>query len=554
MDWLHTFFPFLRWIPLLNRESIRIDTLAGITAGVLALPQAIALATLAGMPPEYGLYTSIFPVVIAALYGSSWHSLSGPNTAVCIMITVTLSPFASPQTPQWIQYAITLTFLVGVIQLGFGVLRLGAVFNYFSHTVMVALVTSVGFIIIVQQFGNFMGVTMNPAEPIEDTILLLVYNASHANLYALTVGTITVLTGFVVKHYRPHWPHFMLAVIAGMIGSEALDLFLGSATVGIDKLGTLSLSALPLSAPELRAESFAEASEGLFAGAFLIAFLGLMQTAIIARTMATTSGQHVNMNQEVVGQGLSNLVGSFSSCFASCGSFNRSASNIDAGARTPLSALVSAVALGLLIVGAATIIRELPIAVMAGVLLLVGAALIRLDDIKRLMLVRGEARIVFLITLGVTLFGGLNLGVMTGIVLSIVGYLRSVSKPELQLFFSDEARPYLPPGVEKGTVLRVSGSLFFGSMQPVEQALSDIAAQDQRRGVLVLYGEHIQHMDITAADMLAREALQRRQQGGMLVLWFRNRGMEKILSTSGLREAVGDEHIYYVDRDGVAYG
>lgn len=538
---------------MLDRETVHIDFFAGITAGMLALPQAIALATLAGMPPEYGLYTSIFPVVIAALYGSSWHAMSGPNTALCLMITFTLAPFASPQTFEWVQYAITLTFMVAAIQLSFGLLRLGAVFNYFSHTVMVALVTSVGIIIIVQQFGNFMGVIMNPTDPIEDMLAQLFFKASHANLYALGVGSITVMTGILVKFYRPKWPHFMLAVIAGMVAAKGLDLILGSATVGIDKLGTLSLSVLPLSAPDFRAESFAEASEGLFAGAFLVAFLGLMQTAVIARSMAMKSGQHVDMNQEVIGQGMSNLVGSFTSCFASCGSFNRSASNLDAGARTPLSALISAAALGLLIIGAAPLVREMPIAVMAGVLLMVGAGLIRPGDIKRLMMVRGEARLVFLVTLSVTLYGGLNQGVLTGIVLSIGGYLRSVSKPGIQLYFSDEARQYLPPGVDEGTVLRVSGSLFFGSMRPVEQALSDIAAQDRRRGVLVLYGEYIQQMDITAADTLAREALLRREQGGMLVLWLRNRGMDNVLSMSELRKAVGDDHIHYIDRDGTSY-
>ena len=147
------YFPFMAWIPMLDKPTIHTDIVAGITAGVLILPQAIALATLAGMPPEYGLYTAIFPVIIVGFFGSSWLSLSGPNTALAVLTAMTIAPFANIGTVDYVQYAITLTFMAGVVQLAFGLTRLGVVFNYFSHTVMVALVTGVGIIIVVQQVG-----------------------------------------------------------------------------------------------------------------------------------------------------------------------------------------------------------------------------------------------------------------------------------------------------------------------------------------------------------------------------------------------------------------
>jgi len=149
-----------------------------------------------------------------------------------------------------------------------------------------------------------------------------------------------------------------------------------------DKLGTMALSPLPLSAPDFSPDNFAQAAEGLYTIAFVMAFLGLMQSCVIARAMAIKSGQNVNMNQEVIGQGLSNIGGSFLSCFPSCGSFNRSASNIETGARTPLAGVISAFA---------PVIAEMPVTVMAGVLFLVGAGLIKLQDIKKLLQIRGEA-------------------------------------------------------------------------------------------------------------------------------------------------------------------
>ncbi|MBI3776838.1 MAG: SulP family inorganic anion transporter [Gammaproteobacteria bacterium] len=537
--------PFLAWLPLLDRATFRIDLLAGITAGILIVPQAIALAVLAGMPPEYGLYTSIFPVVVAALFGSSWQAMSGPNTALCILISFSIAPYASPQTPDWVQYAITLTFLAALIQLAFGVLRLGVVFNYFSHTVMVALVTGVGIIIVLQQAGNLTGLLMSAGLPIEDAFRQVLFNLHSTNPYALTVGVATILSGLMVKKFRSKWPHLLIAVLVGTLLAWLLDTLFGSARAQIDKLGTISLSALPFSAPDFSVQHFSEAKEGLFSAAFLVAFLGLMQSAVIARAMAVRSGQAVNMNQEVIGQGLSNLAGSFLSCFPSCGSFNRSASNIESGARTPLAAIISAAFLAGLVFFAAPLVRELPIAVMAGVLILVGMGLVKPGDIKHILSVRGESRIVFLLTLGTTLFSGLNNGVFLGIAVSIIAYLRATSKPEIEILVGDGAKQYLPAESPEGVVVQISGSLFFGSLPAVELAINDLGNQDQRRGTLVISGEHIEHLDGTSAEYLTREALRRRKNGGHMSLWLRSHNLDAVIATSGLRAALGAENIFY---------
>jgi len=537
--------PFLAWTSMLDRATLRIDLIAGITAGVLIVPQAIALAVLAGMPPEYGLYTSIFPVVIAALFGSSWHAMSGPNTALCILISFSIAPYASPQTPDWVQYTITLTFLAALIQLAFGVLRLGVVFNYFSHTVMVALVTSVGIIIVLQQIGNLTGLVMSAGLPIEDAFRQVLFNLHGTNPYALAVGLATITTGLAVKHYRAKWPHLLIAVLAGTLLALLLDALFGSARTLIDKLGTISLSALPFSAPDFSVQHFSEAKEGLFSAAFLVAFLGLMQSAVIARAMAVRSGQAINMNQEVIGQGLSNLAGSFLSCFASCGSFNRSASNIESGARTPLASIISAVFLAALVFFAAPLVRELPIAVMAGVLILVGVGLVKPGDIKHILSVRGESRIVFVLTLATSLFGGLNDGVFLGIAVSIIAYLRATSKPEIDILVGDDARQYLPAEALDGVVVQISGSLFFGSLPTVERVINDLGKQDQWHGTLVISGEHIEHLDGTSAEYLAREAQRRRKNGGRMTLWLRSHNLDTVIATSGLRRALGPENIFY---------
>ena len=576
---------------MLNREVVKADIIAGVTAGVLILPQAIALATLAGLPPEYGLYTSIFPVMFAALFGSSWHAMSGPNTALSILIAFTIAPYASIASPEWIQYAVTLAFMAGVIQIALGLLRLGIIFNYFSQTVTIALITGVGIIIIVSQLGNFMGVLMNIAEPIEDAIPQVIYGISRANGFAVSVGVVTVLSGLLIKRYYPKLPFLIIAVIVGMLFATGLELTLGESNVGLDKLGTMSLSALPLSSPDFSPENFAEASQGLLPAAFVIAFLGLIQASLIARAMAIKSGQCIDINQEVLGQGISNLAGSFVSCFPSCSSFNRSASNFESGGRTPLSALISVVTLGVLVVFAAPLIAHMPISVMAAILLLVGAGLIKKNDIKKTLLEKRENQFIFALILFSTIYGGVDYAVFFGIVLSIIAYLKNVSKPEIELLTGKDVQQYLPqsvsgsvvqntvsregkkcyqysqnkcvllPSEEKKyndlnvqipkrfdhvTVLQISGSLFFGSVMHLESVLTELRKQDGGKGDLIISGENLQSVDGTGAEVLVREAQSRTRAGARMLLWLRNHNHDAVLHSSGLKKIIGEENIYYL--------
>lgn len=587
--WTHYLFPFLRWLPQVNRQNARLDCVAGITAGILVLPQAIALSALAGMPPEYGLYTSIFPVLIAALFGSSWHSMSGPNTAVCIVIAFTVSAYASVSSPEWVQYAITLAFMAGIIQISIGLLRLSVIFTYFSQTVMVALITGVGVVIIVSQLGNFMGVLMITAEPIENAIPQVFFALERANPAALLVGIITVASGFIVKKYYPKWPYLIVAVVLGTLTAQILNLSFGQFNMQLDRLGSLSLSALPLSAPDFQPETFAEAAEGLIPAAIIIAILGLMQASVIARSLANKSGQNVDMNQETLGQGFANLAGSFLSCFPSCSSFNRSASNFEAGARTPLSAIVSVLTLIVLVIFAAPLIAMTPLAVVAGILILVGAGLINKKDILKELKHDNESRIIFTVTLLTTVYGGLDDAVFLGIALSIVAYLRNVSKPDIQLYTGDVARNYLLPIVmqtnatassnqnlfvdssdinslhgrrktdnlkikipkqfDHATVVQISGNLFFGSISKVEKMFSNLARTDHRKSDLIISGESLTYIDNAGAQVLLKETYRRLSAGAKVSLWLRDHSLDKVLVTTGLMEVLGKGNIYYLKHD-----
>ncbi len=541
---LARFLPFTEWWGMLDRATVKVDIVAGFTAGILILPQAVALAAIAGLPPEFGLYTSIFPVIIAALFGSSWHVMSGPNTALAVLIFIDLSTFASRSTEEYIMYAMGLTFMAGAFQLLFGLARLGVIFNFISHSVIVGLVAGVGIVIIIQQLGNFFGLIMNQREEIYETLTQVFYNLNHANWYAATAGLATVVSGLLIRKYRRAWPHLVLAVLIGTAAGWLIDGMFGSANTKIDKLGTLTLSALPFMPVDWSADNLVIFRD-LIPSAILIALLGLMQSAVIARAMAVKSGQHIRMNQEIIGQGLSNMVGSYLSCFASCGSFNRSAANMDAGARTPLASLVSAAALAALIWVAAPLIALMPISVMAGILFLVGWGLVDLREIRKLVNVREEF-VIFTACFVISIVFGLDYGVFIGVLLSVIAYFRNVSQPEIHALRGEEAAHLLPPGAPADAhVLRLTGNLFFGSVNQVALQLRDIAARDGRKGHLFLALDLVGYLDTAGALLIAKEATARRQAGGSLDIGFRDHSLDEMLQKSGLVESVGPDHIYY---------
>ncbi|OYX31130.1 MAG: hypothetical protein B7Z03_04760 [Hydrogenophilales bacterium 32-62-9] len=515
---LATLFPFLIWWRVLDRPTLRADLAAGITAGVLILPQAVALAALAGLPPEYGIYTSIFPVIIAALFGSSFHVMSGPNTALAVLIFIDLSAFASRGTEQYIMYAMGLTFMAGVFQLAFGLARL--------------------------QLGNFFGILMNQREEIHETVLQAWYNLDHANWAAASCGLVTILTGAITRSINRKLPHLIIAIVAGTLFAWVLDTLFGSASLRIDKLGALTLSALPFVPVDFSADSRLIYYD-LLLSAVLIGFLGLMQSAVIARSMQAKTGQVLDMNREIVGQGLSNVVGSYMSCFVSCGSFNRSAANFDAGARTPLSSLVSAVALAVLVVFASGLIALMPIAVMAGLLMLVGWGLVDRKEIRLLINVRAEFMI-FIACFAAAVILGLDYGVVVGVILSIGVYLANVSRPVLRRLDEHTARTCLPPELgDEVTALRVTGNLFFGSVQSIDAQFRALANSEGRARSLFLSLQHVGHLDTAGAQTLAKEATRRHQAGGQLYLGLRDHGFDDLLTKSGLIDLIGAQCIYY---------
>ena len=528
-----TLLPFMQWLPAIKADTVRPDIEAGVIGAILILPQAIALATLAGMPPEYGIYTSIFPVIFASLWGSSWHTLSGPNTAVCVLIAWAVAPFASVGNEYYIGYVLALTLMVGVIQFALGILRLGAALDFISQTVISAIVLAVALIIIVSAGSALLGVLSNPGEPFFTRLYQVVHDIPRANGYVLGVGVVTVLSGLLARRY---WKRYALviAVFVGLLTASVLNLLYGPATTQIALIGNLAITLLPFSAPSFDLESMYVLRE-LLGSAFAIAFLGLMQTVVISRSLAEKSGQHIDTNQEIIGQGISNIVAPFLSSFAGSGSFNRSAAHYDAGARTPMAAVYASVFLALIVFAGTRFIAYIPMAAVAGALILVGYGLIDLKGVRNILRTRQETTI-FALTFIAALALGLTVGVFVGLLLSLVVYLWYASTPNI-LIETHSARDGRPV-----SVVTIDGNLFFGSVRHVESTLAQLGDKDDNN-ILLLRTDHLTYLDVPGAMMLAAEANSRRNKGDEIYIYVTRSDVHKVLEQSGCLDIFGADHI-----------
>ena len=513
---IRTFLPFLAWFPLINRASLRADFIAGLTGAVIVLPQGVAFATIAGLPPQYGLYTAMVTPIIAALFGSSRHLISGPTTAISIVVFASVSHHATPGTPEFITLALTMTFLAGVYQLAFGLARLGVLVNFVSHTVVMGFTAGAAILIATSQLKHVLGISIPRGESFAHTWVELYRQLDQANLTIFGIALVTLLTAAVVKRLFPRLPNLLLGLIAGSL----VAVVAGGAERGVTFVGQIPAQLPPLSMPDFSVSAIRQ----LAPEAFAVALLGLIEAVSIARSVATKSHQRIDGNQEFIGQGLSNMVGSFFSSYAGSGSFTRSGINYQAGAQTPMAAIFAAVLLMLVVLLIAPLTAYLPVAAMGGVILLVAYGLIDFHHIwETLTKSRGETAIL-LVTFFATLFLELEFAIYLGVLLSLILFLARTSRPDVvtlapdshessHKFVNVETKPVSECPQLK--VIRIDRAIYFGSVNYIQSRLDAITEKEHIVHVLI-DASRMNYIDMAGAEMLVLENRRLRARGGGL--------------------------------------
>lgn len=532
------------WRQKLDRASLKADLAAGLTGAVIVLPQGVAFALVAGLPPEFGLYTAIVPTILAALFGSSHHLISGPTTAISIVIYANISTMAEPFTPAYVGLALTLTLLAGAFQLGLGMARMGGLINFVSQSVMTGFTAGAAVLIALGQMSHLLGVPL-PRGSVGDLLGALPGALARANPASLGVGLTALGVALFFRKRHPRLPGLLIA----MVVSSALAAALGGEAGGLAMAGALPEGLPPLSWPLGGVGS----AGALVPGALAVAMLGLAEAVAIARAVAARTGQKLDNNQEFIGQGISNLAGSFFSAYASSGSFTRTGVNVQSGARTPMAAVVSAVAVALCVLLVAPLTAHLPMAAVAGALLVVAGGLIHVRDIERVARTSNQETLVMGVTALSCFAVNLEFALFAGVMLSLLFYLNRTSHPHFITLAPEVSgrKRHLAnvegknlPECPQVKILRLDGSIFFGAVSHISEELDQILSGSRQQKHVILVASGVNFIDVTGCEMVFRQESSLEKEGRKLYLCSLKQEVLDTLRRGGCMQGLGRDQVF----------
>ncbi|MDT8387267.1 MAG: sulfate permease [Thiogranum sp.] len=554
--------PFTEWIgELKNPATLRADLIAGITVALVLVPQSMAYAQLAGLPPYIGLYASFIPVMIAALMGSSRQLATGPVAVVSLMTAAALGPMVSSMglSPQeslatYLGLAALLAILVGLFQMLLGLFRLGVLVDFLSHPVVVGFTNGAAIIIATSQLSKLFGVTVEKAEHHYQTVWwVLVAASQNTHLLTLAMAILALAVMILLKKFAPKAPNVLLAVVITTLISWAF---------GYQSLGGSVVGEVPAGLPGISLPEFDMATVlNLGAAAVTISLIGFMEAIAIAKAMAAETRQRLDTNQELFGQGLSNLTAGLFGAYPVSGSFSRSAVNISAGAKTGFSSIVTGSVVAITLLFLTPLLYHLPQATLAAVIIMAVVNLVKIEPIKHAMKVQKHDGVVAIITFVLTLVLAPHLekSIIVGVLLSLGLFLYRSMRPrfaELSIHpdgtFRD-AQAHNLPRCDYISVLRFDGSLYFANAGYFEtRVLRNVASKPDLRFV-ILDLEGINEIDATGEGAIGA-LCERLGHTGIKVLIARpKRQTMQIFERSGLREQVGTEHFFRTRTDAIEF-
>lgn len=437
--------------------------------------------------------------------------------------------------------------MVGVIQLAMGLARLGTLVNFISHSVIIGFTAGAAILIAANQLKHFFGIDVPRGAQFYEVIFSWIAHFDEINIYITVVGLATLIAGILSKKFFPKVPYMIVAMLVGSVLSVILTEIFGKDTTSIATVGALPSSLPPLSSP-----GFSLATIKDLAPAALAATLfALVEAVSIARSIAIKSGQHIDGNQEFVGQGLSNIAGSFFSGYVATGSFNRSGLNYEAGAKTPLAAVIAGGLLVIIVLLVAPFASYLPNAAMAAILFLVAWGLIDFHHIKRILTHSRSESSILLTTFFSTLFLELEFAILMGVMLSLVIYLNRTSRPKVYARVPDPTLPRrnfttnaMLPECPQLKLIRIDGSLFFGAISHVHETLTTFEQHNSNQKNLLLLAQGINFVDLAGAEFIENEAKRRKKLGGRLFMYRVKEGVCRELRKDDALLEIGEENIF----------
>ena len=548
------------WVRRVDKQTLRADAVAGILGALLVLPQGFAFATLAGLPPEYGLYTAIVPCVIAALFGSSWHVVSGPTNANSLALFATLAPLAAVGSPAYIQLALAVTVMVGLMQWLIGALRLGSIANFISPSALRGFMSGAALLIALHSLTDLLGL---PAPAQHGTAALFGHLADQLGALrpaAMLVSALTLAVVLVLRRVLPTWPTMLIGLVAGTALAAVLNAQgLATQPNAVAVVGTIPAIWPRFHWPAVELQSLPD----LLSIGFALTIVALGQSISIAKAVAARSGQAIDANREFRGQGLSNIVGGFFSSYVSCGSLNRSLPNLEAGARTPLAAVFASAWLLLLLAFTAPLLAYIALPAIAALLLVVAWSLLDVPGWQRLWQHSRQDFAIAAVTALATVTIRLEMAILLGTILSLVTYLHRTSRPHMRVMgFDSTAADRLfvvradvgapLPECPQLKMIRMEGEVYFGAVPHVADQLHELRAPSGAARHLLVMAKSMNFIDLPAAELWRSEMATRRADGGDLYFHRPRPPVLELWQRVGYTQALGADHIFSTKRIAIA--
>lgn len=539
------FFPLYDTLRTYRFGKFKKDLPASITVALLDVPQAMAYALIAGLPPQYGLYSSMVLGFVGAAFSNSQHVISGPTNAIALITASSLISASPAARENPVASVVVLTLMIGIVQLSFGLLRVGNLSQFVSRSVLVGFTSGAGLLIAVGQLPSLFGQTAEPGSHLVEKLALTFANPADWNIPTLAVAAGTIAILLVGKHLNNALPWALIAVVVAGLCAHFLNL----ADYGVAVVGAVPPELPSFAPPPFKWDLYSD----LAAAALAIAILGCIESLSIAKSISVSSGQKMNNNQDFIGMGLAHMVGAFFSCMPGCGSFTRSALNYQSGAATRLSGMMSSLWVAAAVVALGPAAAYIPKAALAGMLVVLGLGLIHFRQIKiSLKSTRSDAA-VLLLTFFATLFLHLDTAIYIGVIASLVLFLRKASAPHLVEYdmgddsmreirsTSDRTHPEI-------SIIHVEGELFFGAAELFESQVRRLANDGNIR-VVILRMKNARHLDATA--VMALDALREflKNDNRLLLISGASPEVMRVLTMSGFADRLGTDCLFEAEEN-----
>lgn len=552
---LNTYFPIVDILKTYNKKDLPFDLVAGLATALLIIPNAMAAAMLANLPPQMGLYSAIIPLIIYSIMGSSRHLTIAPSSVVCLLIASAFTEMNLPDE-QYIECAVLLSLLSGIILFILGLLKAGFIENLLSNTVVRGFVSAAAFMIAVSQLKNFTGIEINDHHTIFGTIYELLVRFKEISIPTVIIGIISIGIIYFIRKITKLFPGSLAAIIAGIISVYFWELSSkGVSVVGFMPSGlpVFELNDLISILSQERAEL-----KYLFNISLAIAIISFVQSISLAKSIAAKTGQTVDANQELLAIGSAKITCSLFHTFPASGSVAGTAANYDAGGKSSISSFFSSIIIGIIILFFTPVLYHIPRACLAAILIVAVAGLIDIKVYRHIFKSSKSDAFILGITFFVTLFFGVDMGIGTGIVWSIVMYLWRTALPNVvpigrtedengQNIYRtvkrlDENIPLETfPGI---LILRIDSSLYFLNIKHVQTKITCFVHEGTDIKYIILDGEAINHMDYAAEEGLIKLIEDLKVNKCNFYFASLKSSVKEFLEHSGFIEFLGEDRFF----------